>query len=469
MTGPLPNPQKRVRRQMPARRELGLKHLLGDGVPARPEIALEYLSKYADEPEIALALAECVPLEALMRHQRVELLEQTAPICPAARDKLDIWQMLCGDQGPLNPEEHRGFQLLRQLEHATIERLLDEAYQRLTHRLPHVLQIAVLTGAGLATAGSKLVEFLPVAERGDATLEPLSAQQVHDLLMATTSSPYAHHVLGRAQIGLACGRIPWERVTPKLNYRAGYAHLLRAADGGECRAWHVLYIASSDYRSVLANQGAAQFFLEKAAAQGHVASQTLLGVKTLQAARTVEDVVAGQRWLGKAWEQRDQHAGIVLRSFGVPPPATATERATATVARIQPLDPLLAALLQVARTFGLTRKEAFGLTLSSVRESNSLVFVPERRSTQFALPAIGPELSNALREFASCLVRAAPASGTAFERRRAADQRALFSTYGFEEGDFFRELHQIPSDQRDLSRWKSVNAALLREALDWDK
>lgn len=448
---------------MSTRKELGLKYLTGDGAPKLPEIGFEYLGKFAEEPGIAVALAAHAPLALFVRNCRLDILVSIAHRSSHAAAMLEVWQLLSGERA-IAPQQHPGFQHLLKCGSTEIEMLLAEAYKQLPGRHCDLIEIALLTRAGLGLASAMLVEIIRAAESGQASLEPLTASQVRELLGIADESAFVHYILGRAQIGFPCGGLKWEQITPKLNYRAGYAHLLRAADQGECGAWYALYIASSDYRSVLANPSAAQFFLEKAAAKGYLTAQVALGVKTLRMARTVGDIVEGQRWLSRAWSQHDADAELILRSFGQGIADSNSSRAATTLAKIRQLDPLLAAILAVARQFGLTRKEAFGLRVSSCIQGGSLIFIPESKRAPFALPsAIEPSRVEAMRELVNCPGELLPADGAAFERRRAAQQRGLFSTYGFVEADFFREAHEVAQEHRDLSQWKALNSALLKD------
>ena len=460
-----------------ARRQLGLKFLVGQGVARQPEVALNYLEGLLDDPEVAIAVADHIPLELLVRKHLVQILRRTSGTSSTAAAKLLAWDFLAGEDCGAHPakefeESHSRGAIDRGTVHSilgrrdlmSIEPLLIEAFRQLPNRTAHLIQVCLNSGAALNAAREKIGELVAAAEHGQGNLHPLTPKQICELL-SECRSPYAHYVLGRAQIGFSCGQLSWDALVPKRNYREGYTHLLRAAHGGASGAWYHLYRSCSDYRSVLGNVTAADFFLEKGAAEGHVESQTVLGIRTLASARTTDDLVFGQQWLCISAAADNRDAETVLLTFFSAYSQTNTEYAESTLSRIASLDPLLCAILRVSREFQLTRKEAFGLDFSTCIQADSLVFVPERRSTPFALPAITARAKDALRLLSRLALSRELPSGAGFERRRAAAQRALFANYGFEESAFFADYDPDNAHRRDVGTWKKMNAPLLRRLL----
>lgn len=479
------------RGDLAARKALGLKYLTGveENLPADPSLALHYLEPFLDDPGIAAEVAAQVPLDFLMRTGRLDLLHRTADMSPRAAIKLGTLMYLMGEvdtgsrwiavwakhvsadnTGEGGPDI-RGelFAALRNRELMSGELVLHQALQDAPDdHLPTLIQIALAVDLASAAATEKLLDLLGSAERGEARVDPLSPEEIFDCLSKSRCRvSYVHRLLGCALIGFDCGHLSWHSLVPKQNYREGYARLLRAAHGEEPRAWYSLYKASSDYRSVLANLGAALFFLEQAARAGDPRAHAALGAKMLNSARTLEDLINAQSWLCKAAAAGDGLAETTLLSFFPTTGLSSHASAESTLAKIHPLDPVLAAVLRTAREFQLTRKEAMSLDMQACVQGESLVFTPEKRASAFALPAVTAKSKDALRLLADSIRRVGGiATGAVFERRRAAAQRTLFDAYGFDERLFFIEFTADLGIRRDLVKWKGANGHLIKEIKD---
>lgn len=310
----------------------------------------------------------------------------------------------------------------------------------------------------------KVLELIKNAESAPAELL-MSPRDIFAKLVALgeNGNAYANYVLGRAQVGANCGFIAPHQLVPKLNYREGYTRLLRAAHGGEAGAWFELYRACANYRSVLANQSAAIFFLELAAGSGLLLAKTRLGVFTLLHAAELEAVLAGQRWLNEAAMEGDASAFAVLTTFLIPDEFSCEieERLTSLIARTK--DPELSLVLRVARAFRLTRNEAARVPAFKATR-RSLVIKPSRaNSSEFALPATTDHALELLFE----LRQIAPgfSVGRAFERRRAAALQRLLDTAGIPEDVFFVSQHIDSGPYRSLDSWKRANVLLLKSIL----
>jgi len=311
----------------------------------------------------------------------------------------------------------------------------------------------------------EILELIRTAEGVPAAFH-LSPHDVFPKLVAlgASGSAYANYVLGRAQVGVNCGFIAPLQLVPKLNYREGYTRLLRAAHGGEPGAWFELYRACANYRSVLANQSAAFFFLEQAAESGVLLAKTGLGASILLRAEELESLVLGQRWLNEAAMGGDALAFAVLTTFLVP-----EERSCGTEERLMGLiadtkDPELSLVLRVARAFRLTKNEAARIpTFRATRRS--LVIKPSSpNSSEFALPATSGdalELLLELRQLTSDF-----SVGRTFERRRGAALRRMLEVAGIPEEVFFAGRRVDLRPYRSLESWKRANAALLKSVLN---
>lgn len=309
-----------------------------------------------------------------------------------------------------------------------------------------------------------ILDLIKNAESESAEL-PMSPHDIFAKLVVLggNGNAYANYVLGRAQVGANCGVIAPHQLVPKLNYREGYTRLLRAAHGGEAGAWFELHRACANYRSVLANQSAAMFFLEQAAGSGLVFAKTRLGVLTLLHAEEPEAVLAGQQWLNEAALGGDARASAVLSRFLVPDESSSEyeERFTSLIAQTK--DPELSLFLRVGRAFRLTRNEAARVPAFKATR-RSLVIKPSRaNSSEFALPAITGEALELLFE----LRQIAPgfSVGRAFERRRAAALQKLLDTAGIPEEVFFVSQRIDLGPYRSLDSWKRANVSLLKGIL----
>lgn len=312
----------------------------------------------------------------------------------------------------------------------------------------------------------EILELIRSAERESTGLGSLSSHELFAKLVAlgASGSAYANYVLGRAQVGANCGFIAPLQLVPKLNYREGYTRLLRAAHGGEPGAWYELYRACANYRSVLANQSAALFFLEQAAERGVLLAKTRLGLFTLLHAGELEAVVSGQRWLHEAAMGGDSSAYAVLTTFLVPEESSceAEERFMGLIAGTN--DPELSLVLRVARAFRLTRNEAARVPAFRATR-RSLVIKPSRpNSSEFALPATTDdalELLVELRQISSDF-----SVGRSFERRRGAALQRALDAAGIPEEVFFVPRGVDLRPYRSLESWKRANAAFLKSILN---
>lgn len=310
----------------------------------------------------------------------------------------------------------------------------------------------------------ELLELIKNAESASAEL----LMPPHDIfaklvVLGGNGSAYANYVLGRAQVGANCGVIAPHQLVPKLNYREGYTRLLRAAHGGEAGAWFELYRACANYRSVLANQTAALFFLEQAAGSGLLLAKTRLGVFTLLHAEELEAVLAGQRWLNEAAMEGDASAFAVLTTFLVPDKFSSEveERIAGLIARTK--DPELSLVLRVARAFRLTRNEAARVPAFKATR-RSLVIKPSRaNSSEFALPATTDDALELLFEHRQ--IAAGFSAGRAFDRRRAAALQKLLDTAGIPEEVFFVSQRIDLGPYRSIESWKRTNVSLLKSML----
>lgn len=308
----------------------------------------------------------------------------------------------------------------------------------------------------------KILELIRDAEAGGATQLGAVPKEIFASLVALgdSGSTFANYVLGRAQIGADCGQIAPLQLVPKLNYREGYTRLLRAAHGGEAGAWFELYQACTNYRSVLANQSAALFFLEQAAQSGHPTAQTRLGIVTLLHAEGVQPMLAGQKWLCEAAGTGDAAASRVLSTFLVPDNSSHQMQDQFQRLITQTKDSDLSFALRVARAFRLTKSEA--AKISAFRATRrSLVIKPSRpNSSEFALPATTDEALELLFEFRQ--IAPGFSAGRSFERRRAAVLQKLLDTANISEELFFAPQSLDLGPYRSVDSWRKANLALLK-------
>jgi TPR repeat protein len=438
-----------------ARCEVARRYLCGaDGFPLHVGTGLEYLAHPAvkDLPRAAALIAECLPLEKILEAGVEPALRRAAAAGHAlAQAKLAAWE------------------LLRQAADADVSQLLtalDAAGEPDAEALClRAARVAAAAGeaAVLATCiacvhalqerlsdeVAELVgELVRRAEAAPHALRRLPPQLIHDGLerRALQGDAWTAHALGLALCGITAGPLPAWVFTGAHNQRQGVAFLLRAADAGHEDAWLHLYRLMSDHRLSVANPKMARFFLEKAADKGHAEARRKLGALILREATSLADSERAIGLLHGAAGQGDGAAHALLRSLVLPVEGAAAP-AWMAIERIRRDDPLLAARLELARRFGLTKLEALSIDPAAAWRPWGLAvgrnpFITKSRlSAPRAVPAVDTAASEAAQRAATLFdsARRGAAAADGDLRRRSTQLRRVLERLDVEESMFFAQ------------------------------
>ena len=466
-----------------AKCEVGRRYLRGgDGFPKNVRTGLEHLTHLAvrGRPEALTAISEGLALDELLDLGHIETLRRAAACgCTSAQVKLGVWQVMqpdgaaaahawfsaaaaAGDPDAAAalsltgmPYQQRMAAVLSRLSkacivdgmaitlHAADDALRERDLNRLCAcldcalRLPNppreTLAVLVLAAVKLAIASSQEVRYL-TPEQIQSSLE----------LCVEAGDVAATYLLGCALAGNASACAGGKPLVHGPNLRAAAALLLRAAHGGEDRAWLDLYRLHSDHRCSVANAQLSQFFLEKAAETGHPDAQRVLGGLLLSKAASLKDSEKAIDLLYRAQCQGDERAKDLLHTLVLPVEGQ-TEAVQTALDAIRSYDPFLASRLVLARSFGLTKLEALtvdpvaGLRPWGLVIGQNPFIALGRLSAPRAVPAVS---TNALEAAASASALFSQAEGDplALEgnwRHRTAHLRHTFERHRLNESMFF--------------------------------
>lgn len=161
-----------------------------------------------------------------------------------------------------------------------------------------------------------------------------------------------------------------------VNFKRAIRWLTQAGEQGLAEAWFALsriYIKPEfSQRSVVE----AQTYLERAADMGHSAAQLECGIHAWRTRRGDENSdVRAAYWLQKAAAQGCDEAEAALARIAAPQqgPGWAAEVVPLLTRELVDCQPLLAARIELAALFGLTRAEALLLDIKSADQGHCLV------------------------------------------------------------------------------------------------
>jgi uncharacterized protein len=183
-------------------------------------------------------------------------------------------------------------------------------------------------------------------------------------------------------VGLWCARmqVDGKRIvggTGSANFKKAIRWLTLAGEQGMAEAWYALSRIYVKPEFSQRNVGDAQKYLERAGEMGYRAAQLECGLNAWRSRRENEaNDVRAVYWLQKAAGQGCAEAAAALRKIAPRPdgPAyTETGQLSAGVGALAGTHPLLAARLQLAAMFGLTRAEALLLDLQAADRGHCLV------------------------------------------------------------------------------------------------
>ena len=478
--------------------ELARRYFFGtDGFPRHVSVGLEYVHPHRELTEAKLLVAESLTLAELLANNQEGALRSVAARSRRAQAKWAAWLCISGDlqaadailqdteSRPKSPKSlphlatpQRIADAVRRLEEiATVngpEVAILAARRALACRNLQLASLALAVGALLdrsrfVKAGQRTVcELVWLSQELGEPIEGLSPQDLHDALedAGEQDDARAWFTLGLALCGIACGPNSARALVTRQNMRRGAALLLRAADAGHAEAWLHLYALSSNGRSSVANPEMARFCLGKAAAAGFSEAQRRLGALVLRESTSLHTTEHAIALLHASASKGDIHATVLLRSLVLPVAGTDEEAAQA-VDEIRNHDRQLAASLELAREFGLTRHEWSNLDLSSCAREWGLVTTPSRSlQPRLAAPRAIPALSSStLSKLKAAALVARMQSGADFTHG-VVDLRHLLHKLGVAEDLFFADAKVDARDRvRIGTRWAHHAGDKLRAAL----
>ncbi|UGQ46114.1 tetratricopeptide repeat protein [Massilia endophytica] len=195
-------------------------------------------------------------------------------------------------------------------------------------------------------------------------------------LAAAAGDRNAQLALGLALARMNCEGERLPQGSGTVNFKRAIRWLTQAGEQGLADAWYALsriYVKPEfSQRSV----SEAQACLERAAGMGHSGAQLECGMQAWRTRRGGEqnDVKAAY-WLQKAAAQGSAEAQAALDRIAPPPPAAgwAEQLMPLLTRELFSSQPLLAARIELARTFQLTRAEALLLDVRSADQGHCLV------------------------------------------------------------------------------------------------
>jgi TPR repeat protein len=496
-----------------ARREAGRRYLTGaDGFPRHVITGIEYLSRpnVAGHPDTARIIAESLALEEIVSWRQEDALCRAAAAgVPDAQLKYGTW--LCVRHSRLSEGAHwlseaarsgspgakRAMRTLQgvldasslptflralgstgeiELLQPTLTALRLALDERDLTALIRTLRVALSLDSRVSgEVAEAMAAAVALAEEVGEPLcgfDPEVIEECLDLRVGC-GDRVATYALGRALCGIPCGVQEPRDLVAGFNVRKGAALLLRAADGGCESAWLDLYRVLSDSRCSVANPQMARFCLEKAALAGQTEAQRRLGVLVMRRSTSLRESEAAIQWLHRAARANDPHASRLLQSL-VLPTAGNDEDASAAIGIIRSRDPMLAARLELARHFGLTKAEALSVDPAEGRRPWGLVVGPNpfmskvRLSAGRAIPALSDSALDALQRaavtFAELSREAVGHEGDL--RRRSERQRRTFTRLGLREDAFFvRATASKLETLRTGTKWADKVKSSLSQAL----
>ena len=478
--------------------ELARRYFFGaEGFPRHVSLGLEYVQPHRELTEAKLLVTESLTLAELLANNQEGVLRAVAARSRQAQVKWAAWLCINGEveaadailQNPAGRPKSP-----KSPPHLATPQRIAEALQRLEEIAPiNGSEVAILAArralasrnlqlASLALSVGALLDrssFVKAAQRTvcelvwlsqelGEPLEGLSPQDLHDALedAGEQDDARAWFTLGRALCGIACGPNSARTLVTRQNMRRGVALLLRAADAGQVEAWLHLYALSSNGRSSVANPEMARFCLGKAAAAGFSEAQRRLGALVLRESTSLHTIEHAIALLHASASKGDVHATVLLRSLVLPVAGT-DEEASQALDEIRSHDRQLAASLELAREFGLTRQEWANLDLSTCAREWGLVTTPSRSlQPRLAAPRAVPALSSSTLsklKAAAVVARMQPRADSTAGR---VDLRHLLHKIGIAEDLFFADARVDARDRvRIGTRWAHHASDKLRAAL----
>ncbi|MFL6658560.1 MAG: tetratricopeptide repeat protein, partial [Massilia sp.] len=255
--------------------------------------------------------------------------------------------------------------------------LAGERERYLAQALP---QARALGGeAPLASADLTLVTRCAsvLAEQAEASGDSARAAEALQLweLAANEQDPQAQMALGLWQARMKADGRRIAVAGGSANFKKAIRWLGLAGEQGLADAWYALSRIYIKPEFSQRNVDDAQRYLERAASMGHRAAQLECGNHAWRARRENENNdVRAIYWLQKAAAQGCLQAAAALQKIA---PRTAADGFAAMVAQLPPglasSHPLLAARLQLAALFGLTRAETLLLDVIAADQGHCLV------------------------------------------------------------------------------------------------
>lgn len=493
--------------------ELGRRYLHGsDGFPRHQRTAIDYLCgpPVADSPKAALILAEGMSLvDIILTGNEASLRLAAVSGSRVAQLKMAAWLLIrCGSTGEsrawlqvaavagndvalhaLATLDRDGSAMIAAemltahcaQSHADVARLNTIAAEQAIER--NDLSQAMKCLRAIVEAGSPPSDDLAdltlavvhLADKCGHSVSDLSTAWIESCLASASDrgERNANYLLGRALCGISSGSLAAHQLTRHSNVRQGSALLMRAAHGGIDAAWLHLYRLHAEPRSSVANLPIARVFLEKSAHRGCSEAQRMLGALLMSECTDLSKSERAIAWLHQAAHAGDRHSAALLESLVVRPTGSDAE-ANAIVDEVSRHEPLLAARLQLARHFGLTKREALLVNPATgmrpwglVVERNPFVEQP-RLAAPRAIPSLSELALSTLQQAASMFKRLGQEDAAAGDwRYRTKRMRWSLNRYRVVESLFFAEISSHTLEAlRGGPKWRSRCRRELEAAIE---
>lgn len=298
---------------------------------------------------------------------------------PAAQEQVRQWTQKAADAGIEQAQHALADAAWRQADLGAFRQraqpLADTLLRQYAAALPPLNAPSEALAAGLGAQNIQLLRRLAEAHLGDRKPDLQQAQQLFELAALACDRE------AQLALGLLYGRMDEMGARRfagqgSANYKKAIRWLSLAGEQGMAAGWYALsriYLKPEFSQRNLAD---VQHYLERAAEMGHVAAQLECGVTAWRNRR--EDPANDVRalyWLQKAATQGNADAGALLEKVADRPrPAEWAVLAQAQLSReLVNAYPFLAARIELATLFGLTRPEALLVELKEADFGHCLV------------------------------------------------------------------------------------------------
>lgn len=231
---------------------------------------------------------------------------------------------------------------------------------------------------GEVTLLSRTARLLADGKGGAAAGEDVGTEEVHAFweLAAAEHDRHAQLAIGLWYARMQVDGARVQGGSGAANFKKAIRWLLLAGEQGLAEAWYALSRIYLKPEFSQRNVADAQRYLEKAAEMGYQVAQLECGNNAWRARRENEsNDVRAVFWLQQAAAQGDAEAAAAIRKIAPRPDDAAHTETGALLGCVGDLTahPLLAARLELAALFGLTRAETLLLDVAAADQGHCLV------------------------------------------------------------------------------------------------